>query len=146
MAQAILLHTKLCKMYRVYCLNYILNESQVNIESIISVTSLLWCNQLFFRVSTTNQIFLNPPQTIEIHNTGMLFPTKLTSLINTLWLIDSASPETHHNNRRNSGRHKWLKTILGGVYNFKRFLFIQVNAKTYANISKLHHIGICMIK
>ena len=76
MAQAILLHTKLCKMYRVYCLNYILNESQVNTESIISVTSLLRCNQLFFRVSTTNQLFLNPPQTIEIHNTGYAFPNK----------------------------------------------------------------------
>ena len=76
MAQAILSHTKLCKMYRVYCLNYILNESQVNMESIISVTSLLRCNQLFFRVSTTNQIFLNPPQTIEIHNTGHAFPNK----------------------------------------------------------------------
>ena len=45
----------------------------------------------------------------------MLFPTKLTSLINTLGLIDSASLENHQNNRRNSGTHKWPKTFLGGV-------------------------------
>ena len=43
----------------------------------------------------------------------MLFPAKLTSLINTRGLIDSASLENHHNNRRNSGSHKWPKTFLG---------------------------------
>ena len=47
MTQAILLHTKRCKMYRVYCLNYILNKSQVNIGNTNSVTSLLRCSQLF---------------------------------------------------------------------------------------------------
>ena len=36
MSQAILLHTKLCKMYKFYCLNYILNESQLNIKKLIS--------------------------------------------------------------------------------------------------------------
>ena len=41
----------------------------------------------------------------------MLFPTKLTSLINTLGLIDSASIEIHHNKRRNTGSHKWPKTF-----------------------------------
>ena len=46
----------------------------------------------------------------------MIFPTKLTSLINTWGLIDSASLENHHNNRRNSGGHKWPKTFLAGVY------------------------------
>ena len=45
----------------------------------------------------------------------MLFPTKLSSLINTLGLIDSVSLETHHNKGRNSGSHKWPKTFLGGV-------------------------------
>ena len=43
----------------------------------------------------------------------MLFPTKLTSLINTRGLIGSASLENHHNNRRNSGGQKWPKTFLG---------------------------------
>ena len=45
----------------------------------------------------------------------MLFPTKITSLINTrgLMAIDSASLENHHNNRRDSGSHKWPKTFLG---------------------------------
>ena len=41
----------------------------------------------------------------------MLFPTRLTSLINTEGLIDSASLEKHHNNRRNSGGNKWPKTF-----------------------------------
>ena len=44
---------------------------------------------------------------------NMLFPTKLTSLINMRGLIDSVSLENHHNNRRNSGSHKWPKTFLG---------------------------------
>ena len=43
----------------------------------------------------------------------MLFPTKLTSLINTRGLIDSASLENHHNNGRDSGSHQWPKTFLG---------------------------------
>ena len=47
MAQAILLHSKLCKMYRVYRLNYILKKAQVNMKNTNFGTSLLWCNQLF---------------------------------------------------------------------------------------------------
>ena len=47
MAQPILLNSKLRKMYMVYCLNYILNESQVNMKNIDFVTSLLRCNKLF---------------------------------------------------------------------------------------------------
>ena len=43
----------------------------------------------------------------------MLFPTKLTSLINTRGLIDSASLENHHNKSHNSGSHKWPKTFWG---------------------------------
>ena len=43
----------------------------------------------------------------------MLFPTKLTSSIKTRGLIDSATVEHHHNNRRNSGSHKWPKTFFG---------------------------------
>ena len=41
----------------------------------------------------------------------MLFPTRLTSLLNTRGLIDSASLEYHHNNRRNSDSHKCPKTF-----------------------------------
>ena len=44
MAQAILLYTILCKMYKVYCLNYILNESQVNMKNANLLTSLLQLN------------------------------------------------------------------------------------------------------
>ena len=44
----------------------------------------------------------------------MLFSTKLTLLINTLGLIDSALLENHHNKRRDNGSHKWPKTFLGG--------------------------------
>ena len=66
------------------------------------------------RVSANNQIFLNPLQMIDIHVIrDMLFPTKLTSMIYTPGLIDSASPENDHNNRRNSGSHEWPKTFLG---------------------------------
>ena len=65
------------------------------------------------RVSTNNQIVLNPLQIIEIYNAGMLFPTKLTPLTNTLGLIGSSSPENHHNKRCNSGSHRWPNTFLG---------------------------------
>ena len=39
------------------------------------------------------------------------FPTKITSLINTRGLVDSDSPENHHNNRRNSESQRWPKTF-----------------------------------
>ena len=69
------------------------------------------------RVGMNSQIFLNPLQVIEIRDTGhIFFPTKHISSINTRGLIDCASPENHHNNRRDSGNHKWPKTFLGGVY------------------------------
>ena len=57
MAQEILLHNKLCKMYRVYRLNYILNESQVNMKNTNFVTSLLQCNQLFLERVQINKYF-----------------------------------------------------------------------------------------
>ena len=43
----------------------------------------------------------------------MLFSSKLIPLINTRGLIDSASLKNHHNNRHNSGSHKWPKTCFG---------------------------------
>ena len=72
MAQAILLHTKLCKMYRIYSLNYNLNESQVNKEN----TKFVGMQSIISRVSTNNQMCLNPLQIIEIHNTGHALPDK----------------------------------------------------------------------
>ena len=39
------------------------------------------------------------------------FPTKITSLINSQGLVDSDSPENHHNNRRNSESQRWPKTF-----------------------------------
>ena len=63
----------------------------------------------------------------------MLFPTKLTSLINTWGLIGSASLENHHNNRRKSGSHKWPKTFLDGVYS-------SVKAKTYFACIKMRYV------
>ena len=57
MTQVDLLHTKFCKMYRVYCLNYILNESQVNTKNANSVTSLLQFNQFFLKQVQINKYF-----------------------------------------------------------------------------------------
>ena len=65
------------------------------------------------RVSKNNQIFLNPCKLLKFITRDMLFPTKPTSLIDTRGLIGSASLENHHYNRRNSGSHKWPKTIFG---------------------------------
>ena len=78
-SQAILLHTKLCIMYRVYCLSYISNESQVNMKNTNFVTSLL-------RYNTHCKL-------LKFIIRDMLFPTKLTSMIDTRRLIDSASLE-----------------------------------------------------
>ena len=46
MAQAISLHTKLCKIYKVYCLNCILNESPVNMKTLISW--LVCCYAIYY--------------------------------------------------------------------------------------------------
>ena len=113
MAQAILLHTKLCKMYRVYCLNYILKESQVDMKNTNFGTSLLRCNQLFLEWVQIIKYFQTHCKLLKFIIRDMLFPTKLTPLINRRGLIDSASPKNHHNNRHNSGSHKWPKTFLG---------------------------------
>ena len=115
MAQAILLHTKLCKMYRIYCLNHILNESQVNMKNTNFVTSLLRCNQLFLEWVQIVKYFYTHCKWLTYMKRDMLFPTKFTSLINPRRLIDSASLENHHNSRRNSGSHKWPKTFFSGV-------------------------------
>ena len=69
----------------------------------------------------------------------MLFSTKLTPLINTRGLIDSDSLETHHNNRRNSGSHKWPKTVFGWC--------ISINApKILINIGSSNSLVIGDIK
>ena len=60
MTRAILLHTKLCKMYKVWCLNYILNELQVNMKNTNFVTSLLRCNQLFVEWVPIIEYFFKP--------------------------------------------------------------------------------------
>ena len=100
-------------MYRVYCLNYIFNESQVNMTNTNFVTSLLRCYQLFLEWVQITKYFQTHCTLLKFIIRDMLFPTKLTSLINTLGLIDSASLENHHNNRRDSGSHKWPKTFFG---------------------------------
>ena len=93
MAQAISLHTKLSKMYRVYCLNYILNESQVNMKNTNFVTSLLRCDQLFLEWVQMIKYLQTHSKLLKFIILDMLFPTKLTPLINTQGLIDSASLE-----------------------------------------------------
>ena len=132
MAQVIFLHTKLCKTYRVYCLNYILNESQVNMKDINFVTSLLRCDQLFLEWAQIIKYFYTHCKLLKIMIRDMLFPTKLTSLINTQGLIDSASlKKNHHNNRRNSGSHTWPKTFLGGVYRWCPCDTIKIKSTQY---------------
>ena len=108
-----LLHNKLCKLYRFYCLNYILNKSQVYTKNANFVTSLLRCNKLFLDWVHEMKYFETHCKLLKFIIRDMLFPTKLTSLINTRGLIDSASLENHRNNRRNSGSHKWPKTFFG---------------------------------
>ena len=109
-------------MYRVYCLNYTFNESQVNMTNTNFMTSLLRCNQLLLEWVQITKYFQTHCTLLKFIIRDMLFPTKLTSLINTLGLIDSASLENHHNNRRDSGSHKWPKTFFGrcscGTKNF----------------------------
>ena len=90
MAQAILLHSKLCKMCRIYCLNYILNESQVNMKNSNFVTSLLRCNHSFLEWVQIIKYFWTHCKLLKFIIQNMLFPTKLTSLINTRGPIDSA--------------------------------------------------------
>ena len=113
MVQTTLLHTKLCKMYRVYCLNYIMKESLVNMKNTNFGNRLLRCNQLFIEWVQIIKYFQTHCKLLKIIIWNMLFPTKLTPLINTRGLIDSASLKNHHNNRLDSGSHKWPKTFFG---------------------------------
>ena len=71
----------------------------------------------------------------------MLFPTKLISLINTRGLIDSASLENHHNNRRSSGSHTWSKSFHfpGAVYKaLYSWCFLDSHGNDYTSIPALH--------
>ena len=113
MAQAILLYTKLCKNAQGLL-------SELRFERIASwyentnfVTSLLRCNRLFLEWVQIIKYFKTHCKLLKCIIRGMLFPTKLTSLIYTLGLIESASLENRHNKRRNSGSHKWPKTFFG---------------------------------
>ena len=99
-------------MYKVYWLNYILNESQVNTKNTNFVTSLLQCNQLFLE-RVKMKYFQTHRKLSKFIIRDMLFPTKITSLFNTRGLIDSASLENHHNNRPKNRSHQWTKTFLG---------------------------------
>ena len=98
-------------MYRVYCLNYILKESQVNLKNTNFGTSLLPYNQLFLQWVQIMTYFKTHCKSLKFMIRDMFFPTKLTPLINTRGLIDSASLKNHHNNRHNSGSHKWPNTF-----------------------------------
>ena len=91
MAQVMFLLTKLCKTYRVYCLNYILNESQVNMKDTNSVTSSLRYDQLFLEWAPIIKYFYTHYKLLKIMIRDMLFPTELTLLMYTQGLIDSAS-------------------------------------------------------
>ena len=116
MDQVILLHTKLCKMYRVYCLNYIFNESQVSIKDTNFVTSLLWCDQLFLERAQTIKYFYTHCKLLKIIIQDMLFPTKLTSLINIRGLIDSASLKIITITNVTVGATSDLKLFWGSVH------------------------------
>ena len=109
MAQAILLHTKILHNVQGLLSELHLNESQVNMKNTNFVTSLVRCKFII---------------------RDMLFPTKLTPMLNTRRLIDSASLENQYNNRRYSGSHNGPKTFLG--------LCITVQFVKYQNQTRGH--------
>ena len=83
------------------------------------VISLLRCNQSFHKWVQIIKYFYTHCKLLKFMIRDMLFPTKLTSLINTPGLI--ASLENHHNNRCSSrgvvvGATSYLKPFLEGVY------------------------------
>ena len=120
MAQAILLHTKLCKMSRVYCLNHILKESQVNMKNTNFGTNLLRCNQLFLEWVQIIKHFWTHCKLLKLLIRDMLFPTKLTPLIYTRGLIDSSSLKIITITDITVGAKSDQNLFWGGV-------FIQVN-------------------
>ena len=83
----------------------------------------IWKSQLFDRLLEHNKFFYNRLWIIRCFKTHcqlskftiqvMPFKTKLTSLVNTRRLIDSASLKYHQNNGRSAGGHNWPKTFLG---------------------------------
>ena len=66
-AQEFRLHAKFCNMYRVYCLNFILNDWKVQLENTHFMKRVLKCDRLF---SSEYELNSNSLQIIGIHNTG----------------------------------------------------------------------------
>ena len=112
-AGAIFLHGRICNMYRVYFLNYILNERGVKVKRTNFLTRVLQQNEFFNKRIPIIRCFQTHCQLSKFTILDMLFKTKLTSLVNTRGLTDNAS----------------LKII--------RILAVTLGAITVASISQL---------
>ena len=114
--EVILLHAKLCNMYRVYCLNCISKESEVELRNTNFVDKMLQHNQFSNEQMWIIKYYQIHSQLSKITMHGISFKTKLTSLVNTQGLTDSALLKGDHNNDRNSADHNWLKAFFGVMY------------------------------
>ena len=117
-AWAIFLYGKCCNMYRIYCLNYILNEWEVKLKN----------TKLFDRVFQ-HSIFLNKRiwiiryfqthcQLSKFPIRDMPFKTKFTALVNARGLADSASLKIIRITVATLRAIADLKPFLGGVFCF----------------------------
>ena len=84
-------HDKLCNIYSVYCLNYILNDWEVKLKTTHFLTRLLQHNTLFYKRIWNISCFQTHHQFSKFTIQDMPFKTKLTPLVNTRELTDNAS-------------------------------------------------------
>ena len=85
------MHAKLCKIYRVYCLHYSLNEPVFEMKNTNFVHKVLQRNQILNEWIWIIRYFPTPYQLLNWTISDMPFETKLTTLINTQGLTDNAS-------------------------------------------------------
>ena len=136
-------------MYRVYCLNYILNGSEFKLKNTIYFDRLLPHNNIFNKRIWIIRCFQTHCKLFTTFTLrDMSFKTKLTLLVNNRGLTDRASLKNHQNNDRNTGGLNWPKTFWGGVYVYLHIDEVQINLERQScllNFRDVSHVDNSLI-
>ena len=115
-AWAIFLYGKCCNMYRIYCLNYILNEWEVKLKNTKFFDRVFQHNIFLNKRIWIIRYFLTHCQLSKFPIRDMPFKTKFTALVNARGLTDSASLKIIRITAATLRAITDLKLFLGGVY------------------------------
>ena len=115
-AWAIFLYGKRCNMYRVYCLNYILNECEVKLKNTKSFNRVLQPNIFLNKWIWLIRCFQTHCQLSKFTIRDMPFKTKFTTLVDARGLADTASLKIIKMTTATLGAIADLELFLGGVF------------------------------